>query len=103
MRDNLIKEEVAGLTVFLPLKADQVCRIRVPTLLIGVQHSPCLFARLLDHLEELLPDPERIEIPQASHLMHEENSEEYNRAMLSFLSGHREQKKICSATVLRPR
>ena len=91
VRENLIKEEVLGSNVFLPLSAAQLRGIRVPTFLVGAKHSPRVFARLLDHLEELLPDSERIEIPQASHLMHEDNSEEYNRAVLTFLSGHRQQ------------
>lgn len=86
VRDNLIKEEVLGSKVFLPLSVDQVRRMNVRTLLIGAKESPPLFARLLDHLEELLPHSERIQIENASHLMHEDNATEYNRAILSFLS-----------------
>ncbi len=41
-------------------------------------------------MEELLPNPERVEIPDASHLMHEDNSSRVNEAVLDFLGRHRE-------------
>jgi non-heme chloroperoxidase len=91
VRENLIREEAVGSKVFLPLRAEHVCRLRVPTLLVGAKQSPRVHTRLLDHLESLLSNSERIEIPQASHLMHEDNPMEYNRAVLSFLLAHRQE------------
>jgi non-heme chloroperoxidase len=84
---NAIKAEFLG-SGFAPLKDDDVRTIRVPTLLIGGQHSPGLFHRLLDRLEELLPHTRRVEIRGASHIMHEDNVTAYDAALRSFLATH---------------
>jgi pimeloyl-ACP methyl ester carboxylesterase len=42
--------------------------------------------RLTGRLEELLPRAERIEIPGASHVMHEENPTAVNEAILAFIT-----------------
>ena len=60
----------------------------VPVLLITGARSIPLFRRLTDRLEELLPRTERKAIPDASHLMHEDNAPAFNRAVLSFLRCH---------------
>jgi len=73
---------------FAPLDADAVRSMRVPTLLITGQQSIPLFQRLTDRLEELLPRSERTAIPDASHLMHEDNASTYNAAVLSFIGKH---------------
>jgi pimeloyl-ACP methyl ester carboxylesterase len=39
----------------------------------------------MDRLEELLPNAARVEIPDASHIMHEDNPDAYHQAVLSFL------------------
>jgi pimeloyl-ACP methyl ester carboxylesterase len=39
-------------------------------------------------LEELLPHTQRVEVPGASHIMHEDNAAAYNSAVRSFLSRH---------------
>jgi pimeloyl-ACP methyl ester carboxylesterase len=44
---------------------------------------------MTDRLEELLPIVERVEIPDASHLMHEENAAAVNEAIVGFLGQHR--------------
>lgn len=89
VHDNLtnVKAELLG-SGFLPLDANQVRRVQAPTLLITGQHSIGLFHCLTDRLEELLPHNERIEIPGASHMMHEDNAPAYNAAVLSFLEKH---------------
>jgi pimeloyl-ACP methyl ester carboxylesterase len=86
MRENLgaARAQLLG-AGFPPLDDDQVRSIGAPTLLITGEHSPAFFLRLADRLEELLPDAERIEIPHASHLMHEENAPAVNEAILAFL------------------
>ncbi len=86
-RANLIKAELLG-SGFAPLDAQQVRGVRAPTLLVTGQRSPAVFHRLTDRLEELLPHVERIEIPGASHLMHEENASTYNAAVRAFLARH---------------
>lgn len=89
IRANSIKAEFLG-SGFAPLDADQVRSVHTPTLLINGERSPSLFHRVIDRLEELLPDSERIEIPGASHIIHEDNAPDYNAAVRSFLARHRE-------------
>jgi pimeloyl-ACP methyl ester carboxylesterase len=60
------------------------------------ERSPSVFLRLTDRLEELLPIVERVEIPDASHLMHEDNASAVNEAIVGFLRRHR------GGTLLRP-
>ncbi|MFF8957892.1 alpha/beta fold hydrolase [Streptomyces sp. NPDC014894] len=71
-----------------PLDPEDVRALRVPTLLVNGFHSAPLFHRLVDRLEELLPDSERILILHASHLMHEENAPALNDAVLDFVGRH---------------
>lgn len=85
VRDNLIKAEFLG-SGFAPLDADRVRGVNRPTLLVTGQRSPRLFHRLTDRIQELLPHAQRIEIPAASHMMHEDNASAYNAAVLSFLA-----------------
>ncbi len=47
--------------------------------------------RLTDRLEELLPIVGRVEIPDASHAMHEENASAVNEAIVGFLGRHRDR------------
>lgn len=88
VRANSIPAELTG-SGFSPLEDEALRGVETPTLLVNGEHSPRLFHRLLDRLEELLPSTERIEIPGASHLLHEDNAPAYNRAVLSFLTAHR--------------
>ena len=46
-------------------------------------------AGVTDRLEELLPNVERVRIPSASHLMHEENAPATSEAILDFLGRRR--------------
>jgi pimeloyl-ACP methyl ester carboxylesterase len=84
---NAIRAEFLG-SGFPSLDDDELGQMRAPTLLIGGQRSRPLFHRLLDRLEELLPRCERIEIPAASHNIHEDNAPAYTEAVRSFLSAH---------------
>ncbi|MFN2291240.1 MAG: alpha/beta fold hydrolase [Anaerolineae bacterium] len=86
--DNLIDAELLG-SGFPPLKDDDLGAVQAPALLLAAQQSPRIWHRLLDRLEELLPEAERVEILDASHIMHEDNRDAYNRAVLSFLARHR--------------
>jgi len=90
MRENLSAARAQLLGAgFPPLGDDEVRSVRAPTLLITGELSPAFMLRLTDRLEELLPTVERIEIPDASHVMHEENAPAVNEAILGFL--HRQQ------------
>jgi len=84
---NAFKAEFLG-SGFAPLDAEQVRDVRIPTLLITAQHSHSLFHRLADRLEELLPNVERVEIDNASHIMHEDYALAYNQAVEIFLKKH---------------
>lgn len=86
IQDNVesLKAELLG-PGFLPLDGEQVQRVQEPTLLVTGEESVGLFRRLIDRLDELLPDSERTEIPAASHIMHEENATAFNDAVLRFI------------------
>jgi pimeloyl-ACP methyl ester carboxylesterase len=65
---------------------DDARQIAAPTLLMTGQNSPRLLLRLIDRLEELLPNTERVSIPNASHLMHYENPAALNSMVLDFIA-----------------
>lgn len=83
-RANLIKAELLG-SGFPPLDDEAIRRIAIPALLIAGQESPKMFRLLLDRLEELIPTTSRVEIPGASHIMHEDNPPVWREAVESFL------------------
>ena len=83
VRDNLIVAEFLG-SGFAPVDPNAVRRLECPTLLVTGERSPTLFHQLSDRLEELLPRVRRVEIPCASHIMHEDNPAAFNQAVLSF-------------------
>lgn len=85
MRVNLIEAELFG-SGFPPLKEPQLRTIQGPTLLVNRQSSPNLFHVLVDRLHERLPNAERVEIPGASHIVHEDNAPAYDAAVLLFLA-----------------
>jgi pimeloyl-ACP methyl ester carboxylesterase len=72
---------------FPPLDAGSLRRLQAPTLLLHGDRSPMLFRRLTKELERLIPNAVRAEIPQASHLMHEDNPERVNALVQDFLAG----------------
>jgi len=86
VRDNLAVDKAQLLGAgFPPLSDDEVRSVRTPTLLMNGQQSPAFLRLLTDRLEELLPSVERVEVPNASHLMHEDNPSVVNDAILAFL------------------
>lgn len=85
VRANLTKPELLSDTFMLPLNERDVANIEARTLLVTGEKSPTFLHRLIDRLEELMPNTDRIDIPDASHIMHEDNPDAYNRAVLSFL------------------
>jgi pimeloyl-ACP methyl ester carboxylesterase len=89
VRANFIGAEIVG-SGYEPLESAAVRDIDPPVLLITGQRSPRLFHRFTDRIEQLLPRSQRVDIPGASHIMHEDNPPEYNSALLSFLRQSRE-------------
>jgi pimeloyl-ACP methyl ester carboxylesterase len=86
MRENnsALRAQMLG-AGFPALSEADVRGVRQPTLLVTGEHSPAFLLRLTDLLEERLPEVERVEIPGASHVMHEENAAAVNAALLEFL------------------
>ena len=78
-----------GADVFPPIDDEGVRGIRAPVLLVTGDQSPSHLTVLTDRLEELLPDAERLEIPRASHLMHEDNAPAVNAAIVEFIDRKR--------------
>jgi len=85
-----MKQVERGAEVFPPIDDDGVRGIRAPVLLVVGEQSPFHIRVLVERLEELLPDVECVEIPDASHLMHEDNAAAVNEAIVGFLGRHRE-------------
>ena len=73
----------------LPLGHEAVRSMRAPVLLVTGELSPAFALRITDRLEELLPIVDRVEIPEASHLMHVENAAAVNEAIIGFLGRQR--------------
>jgi pimeloyl-ACP methyl ester carboxylesterase len=73
---------------FPAIEDEEVRGLRVPTLLLTGKRSPAVLLRLTDRLEELLTHVERLEIRDASHVMHEDDPPAVNRAILDFLGRH---------------
>jgi pimeloyl-ACP methyl ester carboxylesterase len=86
VRDNLgnVSAEILG-SGFLPLRDAEVRQIRFPTLLVTGANSVPLFRKLTDRLEQLLPNTGRVELANASHVMHEDNSGDFNSSCIEFL------------------
>lgn len=89
--DNVtnVKAELLG-PGFAPLDPDRVRGIRCPTLLVSGAESIPLFRYLTDAPAELIEHAQRTEIPNAGHLVHEDNPELYNEAVLGFLDDQAE-------------
>jgi pimeloyl-ACP methyl ester carboxylesterase len=84
--DNLpnIKAEILG-SGFAPLRGEALRSLRLPALLVTGERSQPLFRHLIDRLEELLPRTQRVDIPGASHAMHDDDPPAFNAAVLGFL------------------
>lgn len=87
--DNVsnVKAEILG-SGFAQVDPKAVQGIEAPVLLVSGQRSVRLFRRLTDRLKQLLPTSELADIPEASHMMHEDNASAYNDAVLAFLDRH---------------
>ena len=85
VRDNFMKAELLSQQFMMPLNENDVKSIKAPTLLITGEKSPPLWHKLTARLEELIPDTRHADIPNASHIMHEDNAPAYNQVVLAFL------------------
>jgi pimeloyl-ACP methyl ester carboxylesterase len=89
MRENLsaLKASLLG-AGFASRSGEDVRGVSTSTLLVTGADSPALVRHLTDRLQELPSNTERAEIPDASHLMHEQNQAALNNAILTFLAVH---------------
>jgi pimeloyl-ACP methyl ester carboxylesterase len=85
-RANFIEQELVG-SGFPALDPAQLRAVKTRALLVTGGRSPRLFHRFADRLQELMPNVKRIEIPAASHIVHEDNPPAFGREVLTFLSG----------------
>lgn len=90
MRENHTADIAQLLGVGFPaLSATDVRHIQAPTLLVTGERSPAVLRKTLTNkLFSLLPSVERAQLPNASHLMHEQNADAFNRAVMEFLHRH---------------
>jgi pimeloyl-ACP methyl ester carboxylesterase len=73
---------------FPPLRDAEVAGVRARVLLLVGEESPPLMRHLADRLHEFLPHCDRAVIPDASHIMHEDNPAAVNGSILDFLARH---------------
>jgi pimeloyl-ACP methyl ester carboxylesterase len=85
-RQNMaaLEGDITG-NAMLPVIPAEVRKVTAPTLVIVGEHTSPILYRVTERLAELLPNVKRVAISNASHLMHEDNPDETNRAMLDFL------------------
>lgn len=79
-----LKAELLG-PGFFPFPSEAAKGLDIPTLFIYGERSPLFFHTISDKLMQLLPKAEKVIIPDASHNMHLENAEAYNRVVMEFL------------------
>lgn len=84
---NFVPAELLG-SGFSPLDEEQVRSVGCPVLLINGQLSPGLFRHLTARLRELIPHAQHVEIPQASHIVHEDNPVQWKATVRPFLAKH---------------
>lgn len=84
-RTNSSKAEFLSETFMLPLDPAAVARGDVPTLLAVGKVSPRIWPCLAQCLHELMPNSQIEQIPEASHIMHEDNKAHFNSVVRSFL------------------
>ena len=73
---------------FPEFSEDDARGIKVPTLLVSGDLSPVHLTAVTDRLQELLPDVERLNIPEAGHPMFISHPEEFNRGVIEFIGRH---------------
>lgn len=86
-RANNFKAELLG-SGFLPLDEADIARVSVPTVLVNGADSPALFHRFNERLHDLLPNSTQLIIPQASHIVHQDNALAFNTHLRAFIEKH---------------
>ena len=73
---------------FPPFPKEEAGRMTIPTLLVYGQNSPKFFQSISNMLGNILPNNEKVVIPDAGHFIHGENPDFYNKKVLEFLAKH---------------
>jgi pimeloyl-ACP methyl ester carboxylesterase len=73
-------------TYFSSLAREDVAGLRMPALLLDGEFSPRLFARVNDGIAGVLPDAERVTIPDVSHDL--SNPQVFQETLRGFLAKH---------------
>ena len=71
------------------VSATGLAAIACPTLLMIGARSGSPFTETLDRLEDLIPDTQRVSVPDASHLVNQDNPAGFIDALRVFLEGVR--------------
>jgi pimeloyl-ACP methyl ester carboxylesterase len=83
-----LKVELLG-EGFPPFPETEAGKLAIPALFVYGENSPKLFHAISDKLMKILPNSEKVVIPNASHLTHGQNPVVYNEKVLEFLSRHK--------------
>jgi pimeloyl-ACP methyl ester carboxylesterase len=78
-------EAAFGLRPNAPLTCAETAAVKAPVLVVLGERSPAFIGRLLSGLLECLPNEKTIRIPAASHGIHYEQPEAFNRAVFEFI------------------
>jgi pimeloyl-ACP methyl ester carboxylesterase len=81
-----LKLEALSDDIFPELKCDWLGNIKNPILLLTAENSPSMFRMITERLHGCIPGSEIKIIHNASHGMHIQNAEEYNRVVMEWLS-----------------
>lgn len=80
-----LKAELLG-PGFPELKKEKITHLNIPTLLVNGENSPTFFGTISDKLHDLIPESEKVVIPEVSHNMHAAKPEIFNETVLDFLN-----------------
>jgi len=86
MRENAAALQAELRAGFPPVSEAAIRAVRAPPLLLTGEKSPTIEVALDAWLASLLPEVEPLQVPGASHFMHEENASFVNDAILGFLA-----------------
>lgn len=82
--ENSPPEELLG-PGFVRLDEDAARGVTCPALVVAGGRSPAMFRLIAEELCALLPCAERVDIEDASHMVHEDDAAGFNAALLDFL------------------
>lgn len=90
MMDNAreLKGETSSRDIFPPVTCADVQMVKAPTLLLGGEQSPHMFAVINSMIDQCLTNKERAVIPAASHGFQFQNPQAFNASVLAFIAKH---------------